>query len=78
VAQRASKAARFGLDEIQPGQSLSNEERLWDELCDLAGVAEMLITERRAGGLNREKVDRKKQKVEQFLGYSEQCGTYQP
>lgn len=44
VAQRASKAARFGLDEVQPGQALTNEERLWQEMCDLCAVGEMLIS----------------------------------
>lgn len=76
VAQRASKAARFGLDEIQPGQSLTNEERLWQEMNDLAGVGEMIISLRKAGGLSRTQVDEKKAKVEKFLAYSAECGTY--
>lgn len=76
VAQRASKAARFGLDEIQPGQSLTNEERLWQEMNDLAGVGEMIISLRKAGGLSRTQVDKKKVKVEKFLTYSAECGTY--
>lgn len=28
VGQRVSKALRFGLDEVQPGQDLSNAERI--------------------------------------------------
>ncbi|RDT14077.1 hypothetical protein, partial [Escherichia coli] len=35
IAVRASKAIRFGLDEIQPGQSLTNAQRLALELDDL-------------------------------------------
>ena len=35
VGQRASKLSRFGYDEIQPGQSLNNLERLEDEIDDL-------------------------------------------
>ena len=75
VAQRASKAARFGLDEVQPGQALTNEERLWGELNDLAGIAEMLISLRGQGGLSRPAVDAKKAKVEKFLKYSAAFGT---
>ena len=75
IAQRASKALRFGLDEVQPGQELSNEQRLWNELNDLAGVGEMLIALRGRGGLSRDAVEAKKAKVEAFLKYSEQCGT---
>jgi hypothetical protein len=78
VAQRASKAARFGLDEVQPGQALTNEERLWQEMCDLCAVGEMLISLRGQGGLNRGDVDAKKAKVEKFLLYSAECGTYRP
>lgn len=76
VAQRASKAARFGMDEIQPGQALTNEQRLWAEMNDLTGVAEMLISLRRQGGLSRPAVDAKKEKVETFLAYSAKCGTF--
>jgi hypothetical protein len=42
VAHRVSKALRFGLDEIQPGQDLDNGERLWQEIHDLIAVIEML------------------------------------
>lgn len=42
VAQRAAKAARFGMDEVQPGQDLNNKQRIEQELGDLLGVADML------------------------------------
>lgn len=42
VAQRASKAIRFGLDEVQEGQLLNNKQRLENELGDLLGVCDML------------------------------------
>jgi hypothetical protein len=35
VAQRASKSIRFGHDEVQDGQPLTNAERLRNELADL-------------------------------------------
>ena len=43
IAQRASKASRFGMDEVQPGHALTNEQRIWQEMNDLAAVGEMLI-----------------------------------
>lgn len=35
VAQRALKAAQFGPDQIEPGQELTNAERLIEEVYDL-------------------------------------------
>ena len=75
VAQRVSKALRFGLDEVQPGQQLTNEQRIWGEMNDLAGVGEMLIAARGAGGFCRDAVEAKKAKVERYLSYSAECGT---
>lgn len=45
VAQRASKAARFSLSEEQPGQAMSNAERIMQEVADLMAVVEMLVAE---------------------------------
>jgi hypothetical protein len=78
AAQRCTKALRFGLDEVQPGQALTNEERIWQELNDVCAAAEMLITLRGRGGLARSAVDQKKSKVEHFLAYSLQLGTLTP
>lgn len=38
VQQRATKMLRFGRDEVQPGQPLSNMERLSQELGDLQAI----------------------------------------
>ncbi|BCB28403.1 hypothetical protein SKTS_32890 [Sulfurimicrobium lacus] len=78
VAQRVSKALRFGLDEIQPGQKLTNSQRITQELNDLAAVAEMLIADKSIDGLQRGAVDAKKAKVKAFMAYSVQCGTLTP
>lgn len=79
VGQRASKAARFGLQEIEPGQTLNNAERIIGEYADLAAAFEMLTEE---GYLPpaflRELIDAKKVKVERFLRYSQLCGTLTP
>ena len=75
VGHRVSKALRFGLDEIQPGQPLTNAERISQELNDLIAVAEML---EESGAVPRNQtladIDRKKAKVETFLRYAEECG----
>lgn len=81
VAQNASKAQRFGLDDCEPGQQLTNEERIWNELNDLHAVAEMLLKERefanngQSRGLDKGKIEAKKQRVEKYLLYSEARGT---
>lgn len=71
VAQRASKAARFGLDEVQPGQELSNLQRLIYELNDIAAVADMLTPD----WMDEIAIEKKRDKVEIFLNYSQECGT---
>lgn len=78
VAQRATKAQRFGLSEIQPGQELTNAERIMQEVHDLYGIVEMLQYE---GGLPGEydnaAVMAKIAKVEHYLKFSAECGTLQ-
>lgn len=75
VQKRASKAARFGLEEVQPGQGQTNAERIVAEINELLGVAELL---EEAGALrgvgDREAVEAKKTKVRSFMGYAEDCG----
>jgi hypothetical protein len=80
VAQRISKALQFGLDEIQPGQPLTNRERIRYEYSDLAAVLEMVDPATTASGgtihpPSGKAMDEKRVKVEQFLAYSNQCGT---
>lgn len=45
VIQRATKAQRFGLTEVQPGQPLSNSTRLAHEIGDLFEVVDRLRAE---------------------------------
>jgi NTP pyrophosphatase (non-canonical NTP hydrolase) len=78
VAQRASKALRFGVTETQPGQSSTNAQRIEYELCDLIAVAEML---RDAGVIDLrpdydcKAKELKKEKVRKFMKYAQECGT---
>ena len=75
VAQRCTKAIRFGLDEIQEGQALTNAERLRQELNDLDSVRAML--EQEVGtdlSPCPQMIEAKLAKVEKYLGYSAECG----
>lgn len=77
VGQRASKAARFALSEVQPGQPLSNAERIVQEWYDLSAVMEMIFDEELLAEWPnaREVIEAKKAKIEKFMGYSQTCGT---
>lgn len=78
VAQRASKALRFGLFEVQPGQELTNRDRICQEFADLTAAMNMLENE---CGIGMEfdrfdnLVNRKIAQVEKFLKYSSEVGT---
>jgi len=75
VAQRATKALRFGLEEVQEGQDLTNAERLADELDDLLGVVRILYGVRKIRASDQEKQHAKMLKVAEYLEYSKERGT---
>lgn len=72
VAQRASKAIRFGLSEVQPGQPEDNDNkrRLERELGDLMGVAKLLGLQ-----VQEEDVAAKIEKFNKYMTYAESIGT---
>lgn len=76
TAQRASKAARFGLDDVEPGFRQNNAERIVGEFGDIIAAIEMLAE---GGHISlpdlRAAIDAKKAKVEKFLTYSAERGT---
>lgn len=79
IIQRATKAQRFGLSEVQPGQDESNHLRLRNEVLDLFVVIEMLRAEGVELYNNRSNADiaymkRKRETVEAFMRYSRECG----
>ena len=75
LAQRASKAARFGINEIQEGQKLTNYARLKYEANDLLAVLEMLCDELKVSSiLDGKAIKLKKEKVEKYLEYSRKLG----
>lgn len=79
IQGRTSKALRFGLNEVQPGQPLTNARRLVGECNDLLALLEMLHAEGvdLTGLGDRAEIAAKKMKVEKFLVYSREMGTLQ-
>lgn len=78
VAQRALKAAQFGLDEVQVGTSTNNADRLEEELDDLFGILRMMkmedvFTFEPDPNALREKA----RKVEKYRQYSRDLGLVQ-
>lgn len=75
IAQRATKAQRFGVKEIQPGQPLENGERIMVETQEFRAILRML----EAHGVLDTKEDEatiaaKIAKVEKFMHYSIEQG----
>ena len=75
VAQRATKATTFGIDQVQKDQPLTNRERLIGEFTDLLAIMRML-------GLptepNEEAIAKKIEKVESYMALSIELGTVEP
>jgi hypothetical protein len=71
VSQRFSKALRFGMTQVQPGQDETNRERILGEFAHLCAALHML-------GLpfvpDQKAFSDKQVKVEAFLHYSRHCG----
>lgn len=76
VAHRASKALRFGLQEVEINQNKTNAQRISQEFNDLLAIIEMLEDE---GMLDRptdtHAIERKKAKVLAYMQYAKNCGT---
>lgn len=82
VAQRISKAIRFGMEEVQDnddGQNpdgLTNRQRIYEEYYDLRAVLGMIGIDAWDRSIRSEVVEQKKcTKVEKYLVYSESMGT---
>jgi len=77
VIKEISKAELFGMEDCEPGQELSNKEKIQDELADLLGAIELvcehgILNDREI--FNREKVEAKKAKILKWLKYSQDKG----
>ena len=74
LAVRASKAARFGLNQEQPEQDAGdNRERIIGEFNDLVAVLQMLDLDP-FKIINSDFVERHKQKVERYMSISMNFG----
>lgn len=74
IIQRACKAIRFGMEEVQPGQELTNRRRLQDEVNDFYGVDQLLYEAGLSSGVEPGAVDAKKAKVRKYMLYSQNLG----
>jgi NTP pyrophosphatase (non-canonical NTP hydrolase) len=76
VAQRVSKALRFGLTEVQPGQDKDNAERISEELGDLYAVA-LILADEGVIPLAEAPLTAKRDKIERFMSISREQGVLQ-
>jgi len=74
VSQRVMKALRFGINEVQPEQGLTNAERITGELTDLLAVVSMLEERGIIGRGNTEAFEAKRRKVKHFMEYAASIG----
>ena len=78
VAQRCSKAARFGMLQTQPGQPLNNRQRIEQEMMDLIGTLEMMDIYFSDGSTVVENaILARRERIEKYLQFSRECGTLQ-
>lgn len=82
VAQRATKALRFTLEECEPDtgkEESTNAMRIMEEFMDLLATMEMLQEDGSLPTMStvatRLRIQMKKTKVEKFMRYSKQLGT---
>ena len=81
VIKEICKAELFGMQDYEPNQTLSNQEKIQNELADLLAVVEMACER---GILfdyeifNRYKIDSKKEKVMKWLRYSQELNITSP
>jgi len=80
VAHRCSKALRFGAGDIQPGQDLTNAERIVQEFNEALAVIELLQENGVLPSwhiLDRDAIGAKKIKIAKFMSYAETRGALQ-
>lgn len=79
VAKEALKSLQFGLDTVEPGQALTNRQRLHTELDHLLAVVEVLNTDYNLGFTScPERKTFKKAKLIHYANVSRSCGCLDP
>lgn len=75
ISQIAIKNNRFGMNEICPGQPLTNAQRAHIEIDDLMAMIEILNDEYNFGYTpSRGNIENKKKKFNKYAEYSRQLG----
>lgn len=77
LGKSLNKTLRFGIDDTNPATNKTNAQMLDMELNDLIASVEMLLElgVELPGLYDREQIDKKKAKVQKYMGYAEQRGT---
>lgn len=75
TSQRATKAIRFGLDEVQKGQDMTNSERLVYEFNDIFCIMQILHEEGYIDKvIDEEALVKKREKIIKYYNYSKDLG----
>ncbi|TLP41073.1 MazG nucleotide pyrophosphohydrolase domain-containing protein [Arcobacter arenosus] len=64
VAKECSKAILFGLDDFEPNQTLSNQEKIENELADLLSVMNELVN---MGKLDKSKIFQASKRIKKAI-----------
>lgn len=75
IHKATSKALRFGMQDIAPGKTETNETKILQEFNDLVAVMEMFFETPIQNIISRSEVANKKLKVQEFFNYSTAKGT---
>lgn len=78
VAQRCTKAIRFGLSEVQKDQPLNNNQRIRLEMAGLWAAYSELVDHDGLRWPNGIQVDEAREKQEKYRRHSETLGTLKP
>ena len=71
VAHCASKAARFGPDEVEPGQEHTNMARIYQKFNDVCAVWRLLALEHKMPlGFNFDAIIAKQYEIQKYLSHS--------
>ena len=77
VSKAALKAQQFGLNEVYPKTGLTNAERLTEEINDLIASLVMLADDAYKYVEDYRAIEKKIDKVEHYLKYSQELGEVQ-
>lgn len=77
VQKLCTKAQRFGLEDTEPNDHITNAENMVHELGDVTAIVEMMVEEGMisAPAPSREKIEAKKTRTKQWMNYSRERGT---